>query len=134
MLSKPVLGWGAILVGILIALTEYLAWSGNVNYLWAVLVLVLGIATLKQASKMPNDNLIAIIILALALAGIRFVFFVNINDSSSYISDPFVGDGLGTLCSGESKCRDFLVQLRDPKFHHIYNKLPVKIKFMDYKK
>jgi len=47
MLSKPVLGWGAILVGILIALTEYLAWSGNVNYLWAVLVLVWGIATLK---------------------------------------------------------------------------------------
>ena len=47
MLSKPVLGWGAILVGILIALTEFLTWTGNLNYLWAVLVLVWGIATLK---------------------------------------------------------------------------------------
>ena len=47
MLSKGMMGWGAVLVGVLIALNEYMAWSGNLNYLWAVIVLVWGFMALK---------------------------------------------------------------------------------------
>ena len=47
MLSKGMMGWGAVLVGVLIALTQYMSWSGSLNYLWAVLVLLWGLAALK---------------------------------------------------------------------------------------
>jgi len=47
MLSKGVMGGGAILVGILIALNESMTWSGSLNYLWAALVLIWGIMWLK---------------------------------------------------------------------------------------
>jgi len=56
---------------------------------------------------MSNDSLILIIILVLAIVGLGFVFFVNINDSFAYLADPLVGDGLGTICSSETNCRDF---------------------------
>lgn len=47
MFSKSVMGGGAVLVAILLALTEMLGWSGDLNYLWAVLVLIWGIAAFK---------------------------------------------------------------------------------------
>ena len=40
MMSKGLFAWSAIIVGVLIALTEFMSWPGTVNYLWAVLVLV----------------------------------------------------------------------------------------------
>ncbi|MEX0933029.1 MAG: hypothetical protein WDZ77_02960 [Candidatus Pacearchaeota archaeon] len=48
MFSKEVLGWGAIVVGILMGLIEFMDWSGQLNYLWAVLVLLFGIGTLNK--------------------------------------------------------------------------------------
>ena len=48
MVSKSVMGGGAILVGILIAITEWKALAGNLNYLWAVLVLIWGIMAYKE--------------------------------------------------------------------------------------
>ena len=48
MFSKEVLGAGAILDGILIALTEYMQWSGSLHYLWAALAVVWGIIILMQ--------------------------------------------------------------------------------------
>jgi len=56
---------------------------------------------------MPSDKLITIIILVLAISGLVFVFFVNINDSLAFLADPLVGDGLGTLCSSETECENF---------------------------
>lgn len=47
MLSKSQMGWGAVVVGVLVALTEFMAWPGNLNYLWAVLVLVWGYLSLQ---------------------------------------------------------------------------------------
>lgn len=47
MLSKSMMGWGAVIVGVLMAATEYLAWSGSLNYLWAVLVLLWGLSAFK---------------------------------------------------------------------------------------
>jgi len=47
MLSKGMMAWGAIIVGVLIALTEFMTWSGSLNYLWAVLVLVWGLMAFK---------------------------------------------------------------------------------------
>ena len=47
MLSKTQMGWGAIVVGVLIALTQLFGWSGNLHYLWAVLVLIWGIVALR---------------------------------------------------------------------------------------
>jgi len=49
MFSNTTLGWGAILVGVLIALTEYVSsWNSSLNYLWAVIVLIWGIIALVQ--------------------------------------------------------------------------------------
>jgi len=48
MFSKEVLGWGAVVVGVLMALNQYLVWSGSLNYLWAVLVILLGIGNLMK--------------------------------------------------------------------------------------
>ena len=47
MISKKTMGWSAVLVGILMALTEYMSWNGNLHYLWALLVLVWGIMAFK---------------------------------------------------------------------------------------
>ena len=47
MFSKQVMGWGAVMVGVLIALTEVMGWSGSLNYLWAVLVLIWGFMSFK---------------------------------------------------------------------------------------
>ena len=48
MLSKEILGIGAILDGILIALTQYMGWPANLQYLWAVLAVIWGIVILTQ--------------------------------------------------------------------------------------
>jgi UDP-N-acetylmuramyl pentapeptide phosphotransferase/UDP-N-acetylglucosamine-1-phosphate transferase len=47
MMSKGVMGGGAILVGILIALTTYMEWPDYLQYIWAVLVLLWGVLWLK---------------------------------------------------------------------------------------
>ena len=47
-LSRNVMGAGAIAVGILIAITEYMSLPGYLNYLWAVLALIWGILWLTQ--------------------------------------------------------------------------------------
>ena len=41
------MGYGAVLVGVLIALTEFMSWPGYLNYVWAVLVLAWGAMALK---------------------------------------------------------------------------------------
>jgi len=46
-MDKKMMGWVAIVVGVLIALNQYMTWNGNLNYLWAVLVLIWGIMALK---------------------------------------------------------------------------------------
>lgn len=48
MISKGVLSWGAIVVGVLIALTEFMTWPSSLNYLWAVLVLVWGFLAMSK--------------------------------------------------------------------------------------
>jgi len=47
MFSKQVMGWGVVIVGVLIGLTEFMGWSGSLNYLWAVLVLIWGFMSFK---------------------------------------------------------------------------------------
>jgi hypothetical protein len=47
MLSKGMMGGGAVLVAILIAVTELMSWSGSLHYLWALLVLIWGIMSFK---------------------------------------------------------------------------------------
>jgi|TARA_B100000315_G_C14570631_1_gene585278 hypothetical protein len=47
-LSKEVMGWGAVAVGVLMGLTEWQSWNGYLNYLWAVLVLLWGVSGLKK--------------------------------------------------------------------------------------
>jgi len=46
-MNKKTMGWTAVVVGILIALTQGMGWSGSLNYLWAVLVVIWGFAGLK---------------------------------------------------------------------------------------
>lgn len=46
-MSKQVIGGGALGVGIMIGLTEYVGLSGNLNYLWALLVFIWGLKALK---------------------------------------------------------------------------------------
>ena len=45
---KNILGFGAILDGILILLTQYLGWPDNLHYLWGALAVIWGILILKQ--------------------------------------------------------------------------------------
>jgi hypothetical protein len=47
MLSKKGMGWTAVAVGVLIAVGEGTGWNGNLNYLWAVLVALWGLMSLK---------------------------------------------------------------------------------------
>jgi hypothetical protein len=46
-MDKKTMGWGAIVVGVLVALTEFMTWPGYMNYVWAILVLIWGITALK---------------------------------------------------------------------------------------
>ncbi|MBI3334428.1 hypothetical protein HYZ97_02990 [Candidatus Pacearchaeota archaeon] len=48
MVSKGVFGGSAIIVGVLIALTELLSWPAMLNYLWALLVLIWGFMALGR--------------------------------------------------------------------------------------
>ncbi|MEK6915788.1 MAG: hypothetical protein AABW89_04580 [Nanoarchaeota archaeon] len=41
-MSKTFMVWSSVVVGILIALTEAMAWTGSLNYLWALLVIIWG--------------------------------------------------------------------------------------------
>ncbi len=45
--SKTMQGWAAVVLGVLVALSQYLAW-GSLMYLWALLVLVLGVWVLVE--------------------------------------------------------------------------------------
>ena len=47
MLSKGVMSWSAVVVAVLIALTQFMEWPGMLNYLWALLVLVWGFMAMK---------------------------------------------------------------------------------------
>jgi len=47
MVSKTIMGGGAVLVAILIALTTMLEWPAATNYVWAALVLIWGIIAFK---------------------------------------------------------------------------------------
>ena len=46
-MNKQVMGWGAIILAVLIALGEMLTWPGWTNYLWAALSLIWGIMWLS---------------------------------------------------------------------------------------
>jgi len=46
-MSTKMMGWTAVVVGILMGLTEFMGWSGSLNYLWALLVLIWGFMSFK---------------------------------------------------------------------------------------
>ena len=48
MFSKGILGAGAIIDAILIAATQYMGWPGYLQYVWALLALLWGIAVLME--------------------------------------------------------------------------------------
>ena len=47
-MNKRFFNWSAVVVGVLIAATELMGWSGNLNYLWAVLVLIWGFVAMGK--------------------------------------------------------------------------------------
>ena len=47
-MSNQMMGWGAIIVGVLIAATVMLGWNESLHYLWALLVLVWGAKALMN--------------------------------------------------------------------------------------
>lgn len=48
MVSKGMMGGGAILVAILLAATEGMQLPGYLNYIWAALILIWGIMAFKE--------------------------------------------------------------------------------------
>ncbi len=44
-LPKSVMGGGAVLLAVLIALTEAMGWPGQIHYAWAALSLIWGLLT-----------------------------------------------------------------------------------------
>lgn len=47
-MNKGLFSWSAVVVGVLIALTELMSWSGSLNYLWALLVLIWGFIAMSK--------------------------------------------------------------------------------------
>ncbi|QQG38654.1 MAG: hypothetical protein HYS32_03550 [Candidatus Woesearchaeota archaeon] len=45
-MNAKMMGWAGIVLGVLVALNVALGWSDSLQYLWAVLVLILGIWSL----------------------------------------------------------------------------------------
>jgi hypothetical protein len=41
--TQQMVGWAAIILGILVAINQALVWPANLQYLWAALVVILGI-------------------------------------------------------------------------------------------
>ncbi len=48
MLSKTIMGSGAILMAIVVALTNLLSWPNYLQYIWAVVIAIWGIITFVQ--------------------------------------------------------------------------------------
>lgn len=48
MLLKEIIGGWAIVVGVLIAFTEFMNWPGLLNYIWAFIVFIFGILWLSK--------------------------------------------------------------------------------------
>lgn len=46
-MNKSMMGWGAVIVGILIILSEVLTWPSWTSYLWGILVLLWGLMSFK---------------------------------------------------------------------------------------
>lgn len=48
MISKEILGGGAVADGVLIAATQFMGWNASLHYLWALLAVAWGIVALMQ--------------------------------------------------------------------------------------
>lgn len=48
MFSKTIMGSGAILMAIVVSLTNFLAWPSYLHYIWAVVIAVWGIISFVQ--------------------------------------------------------------------------------------
>jgi len=48
MASKEIIAGGPVLLGVAIALTEYMQWNGSLHYLWAAVAVVWGIWAYMQ--------------------------------------------------------------------------------------
>jgi len=53
MLSNKMMGWGAIIMGVLIAATAMMGWPVSLYYLWALIVLAWGVMTLVSKPAAP---------------------------------------------------------------------------------
>ena len=49
--SKMTMVGGPVLLGVLVALTQYLGWNASLNYLWAALAIVWGLMGLMVNCK-----------------------------------------------------------------------------------
>ncbi|MEK9194478.1 MAG: hypothetical protein AAB884_01575 [Patescibacteria group bacterium] len=47
-MSKNLLGWGALVDGVLILMTQYFGWPDSLNYLWGALAVIWGIIAFKK--------------------------------------------------------------------------------------
>lgn len=56
---------------------------------------------------MQKDAKIGIIILALAISALGFVFYMNVYEPLKFLDNPLFGEGLGNLCVSEENCRNF---------------------------
>lgn len=56
---------------------------------------------------MRKNAKIGTAILVLSLVALGVVFYINVNDSLFFLSNPLYGQGLGNLCSYEEECRNF---------------------------
>lgn len=48
MVSKQLMGWGAVVLAVVITLTQAFGWPSSLHYFWAALALIWGIITLMQ--------------------------------------------------------------------------------------
>jgi len=56
---------------------------------------------------MQSDAVKGIIILILSLAGLGFVYYVNVYGTLDYLADQLAGEGMGELCSSPENCQEF---------------------------
>jgi|TARA_B100000315_G_C14570631_1_gene585277 hypothetical protein len=55
---------------------------------------------------MEDRTLLVVLVVSIVLL-LGFVFYVNLYNPFSSLENPFVGEGLGTLCFSPEKCQEF---------------------------
>ena len=59
-----------------------------------------------------EDKKLGVVLLAIAILLLGFVFYINVSNAFGSLANPLAGEGLGSLCSNEEYCTNFCLNNR----------------------